>query len=205
MQNAILSGASLKEQILKFHGQSVKNGFYDDYPKESRRTEEYVCSRAMLIAGEIAEAYEAYRAGKVDVSVDALGTLQHTLHTQGLAAFASDYKKSAKGTVAEELADTYIRLCCVAGSVEIHNAEDISEELYILKDDHKDSGIHACFLRALQAVTFSCYKPIYTSDISQGLATVYFLADKLSIDLHRHIELKHLYNTTRSYKHGKDF
>lgn len=205
MQNAILSGEMLKEQILKFHGQSVKNGFYDDYPKESRRTEKYVCSRAMLIAGEIAEAYEAYRAGKVDVSVDALGTLQHTLHTQGLAAFASDYKKSVKGTVAEELADTYIRLCCVAGSVEIYGAPDLAQELAILKGETKNSGIHGLFHKASRGIDIGSYNAICSGEIAVSLAYVYLLADYLKIDLHRHVELKHLYNTTRSYKHGKDF
>lgn len=215
MQNAILSAATLKAQIESFHAQSAKNGFYDDYPtQESRQTEEFICSRAMLISGEIHEAYEAFRSGKTDVSADVFSILQRILDAQnlpiyadaqGLPSYADAYKEYVKGTVAEELADTYIRLCCVAGAVEIYHAEDVSEELYILKDDHKDNGIHACFLRASQNATFSCYRPIHASDISQGLAAVYFLADKLQIDLHLHVKLKAFYNTTREYKHGRKF
>jgi len=206
MQNAIFSGEILKEQILKFHAQSVKNGFYDDYPtQESRQTEEYICSRAMLIAGEIAEAYEAHRAGKIDVSISMLNTLQHILEVQGLPAYADAYKKYAKGTVAEELADTYIRICCVAGSVEIYGAPELVEELTILKDEFKDNGIHALFFEVLHGVMLSGYRAIYQSDIMRALSCVYLLADYLQIDLHRHVELKHLYNTTREYKHGKNY
>lgn len=205
MKNTILGASLLKQQITDFHAQSVKNGFYDDFPKESRQSEEYICSRAMLISGEIAEAYEAYRNGKIDADEAVLLQLAGVTGEHGKEIFKTTYARDVRGTVAEELADTYIRLCCVAGSVEIYHAEDISEELAILKGDHKNSGTHACFLRASQAATFSAYKPIHASDISQGLAAVYFLADKLSIDLHLHVKLKAFYNTTREYKHGRKF
>lgn len=223
MRNLIFSGEILKEQILKFHGQSVKNGFYDDYPtQESRQTKEYIFSRAMLIAGEIAEAYEAHRAGKIDVSVDVFNTLQSILDAQnlpihadvqGLPSYADAYKAYVKGTVAEELADTYIRICCVAGSVEIYRAPDLVQEVAILKNAGKNSGIHALFFGASQSVGLNCYnytKPsgyefIHKSDITRALAAVYLLADYLQIDLHKHVELKHLYNTTREYKHGKNY
>jgi len=205
MQNAILGASLLKQQITDFHAQSVKNGFYDDYPKESRQSQEYICSRAMLISGEIAEAYEAYRNGKIDAEEAVLLQLAGVMGEHGKDIFKTTYARDVRGTVAEELADTYIRLCCVAGSVGISAAQDISEELFILKEDHQKSGIHACFLRASQAATFSAYKPIHASDISQGLAAVYFLADKLGIDLHLHVKLKAFYNTTREYKHRRNF
>jgi NTP pyrophosphatase (non-canonical NTP hydrolase) len=206
MQNLIFSGEMLKEQILKFHGQSVKNGFYDDYPtQESRQTEEYICSRSMLIAGELYEAYEAYRSGKIDTESTTLDVLMLTANKQGLTAFAAEYKKYAKGTVAEELADTYIRICDAAGAAEIYHAPDLVEELANLKEEAKKSGIHALFYTAASGVGIGNYKPIHSGEISYSLACVYLLADYLKIDLHRHVELKHLYNTTRSYKHGKDF
>ena len=207
MQNAIFSGEILKEQILKFHAQSVKNGFYDDYPtQESRQTEEYICSRAMLIAGEIAEAYEAHRAGKIDVSVSMLNTLQHILEVQGLPAYADAYKKYAKGTVAEELADTYIRICDAAGAAEIYGAPDLVQEVAILKEETKKSGIHALFHKASRGIgSIGDYNTILSGEIAICLAHVYLLADYLQIDLHRHVELKHLYNTTREYKHGKNY
>lgn len=206
MQNAILSAATLKVQIESFHAQSAKNGFYDDYPtQESRQTEEFICSRAMLISGEIHEAHEAFRSGKIDTNEAVLLQLYKIITECDKDVFKQSYARDVKGTVAEELADTYIRLCCVAGAVEIYHAEDVGEELYIMKDDHKDSGIHACFLRASQNATFSCYRPIHASDISQALAAVYFLADKLQIDLHLHVKLKAFYNTTREYKHGRKF
>ena len=207
MQNAILSGESLKEQILKFHAQSVKNGFYDDYPtQESRQTEEYICSRAMLMAGEIAEAYEAHRAGKIDVSISMLNTLQHILEVQGLPAYADAYKKYAKGTVAEELADTYIRICDAAGAAEIYGAPDLVREVAILKEETEKSGIHALFHKVSRNIdSIGGYNTILSGGIAISLAHVYLLADYLKIDLHRHVELKHLYNTTREYKHGKNY
>ena len=214
MQNSILSGESLKEQILKFHSQSVKNGFYDDYPKESRQSEEYICSRAMLIAGEMSEAYEAFRAGKVDVSADVFSILQRILDAQnlpihadvqGLPSYADAYKAYAKGTVAEELADTYIRLCCVAGSVGIYDAPYLAQKVAVLKEETKKCGIHALFHAAYQEMNIASCNFIFSDEIAISLAHVYLLADYLQIDLHRHVELKHFYNTTREYKHGRKF
>ncbi len=215
MQNLIFSGEMLKEQILKFHGQSVKNGFYDDYPtQESRQTEEYICSRAMLIAGEIAEAYEAHRAGKIDVSADVFNTLQSVLDAQklpihadvqGLPSYADAYKAYVKGTVAEELADTYIRICCVAGSVEIYGAPYLVQKVAVIKEETKKCGIHALFHAAFQEMNIASCKFIFSDEIATCLAHVYLLADYLQIDLHKHVELKHIYNTTREYKHGKNY
>jgi len=212
MQNAILSAPLLKQQITDFHAQSVKNGFYDDYPKESRQSQEYICSRAMLISGEIAEAYEAYRNGKIDAEEAVLLQLAGVMGEHGKDIFKTTYARDVRGTVAEELADTYIRLCCVAGSVGLCQAgdvstynEDISENLYGLKEDHKNSGIHSCFFRASNCVKFYSYKPIDADEIANGLAAVYFLADKLQIDLHLHVKLKAFYNTTREYKHRRNF
>jgi len=215
MQNAILSDALLKQQIESLHGQSVKNGFYDDYPtQESRRSEEFICSRAMLISGELAEAYEAYRSGKIDADKQVCEALSKGIDIKqdDIPRYAMLYKEYIKGTVAEELADVYIRICCVAGSAGLAKrgdvssyAEDISEILYGLKQDNKDSGIHTCFFRALNCVIFYSYKPIDADEIANGLAAVYFLADKLNIDLHKHVKLKAFYNTTREYKHGRNF
>jgi len=206
MQNAILSDALLKQQIESLHGQSVKNGFYDDYPtQESRRSEEFICSRAMLISGELAEAYEAYRSGKIDASVEIIGDIGDQFNKENMHFFVSIYRARVKGTVAEELADVYIRICCVAGSVGIYQVGDISEWLSAIKENCKNKDINSCFFRVLYSVLFTNCSTIHTSDISQGLAAVYFLADKLNIDLHKHVKLKAFYNTTREYKHGRNF
>ena len=215
MQNAILSAALLKAQIQDFHAQSVKNGFYDDYPtQESRQTEEFICSRAMLISGEIHEAYEAFRSGKIDADSNVSQALSKAidLKQDDILRYAMLYKEHIKGTVAEELADTYIRICCVAGSVGLYEAgdvstydEDISELLRILNKGHKKDGIHTCFYYVARAVDFAGFRCLNSSGISEGLAAVYFLADKLQIDLHLHVKLKAFYNTTREYKHGRNF
>jgi len=211
MQNAILSATEFNQQAADFHAHAAKQGFYDDYPTvESRDCSEFRLKAANLIHGEIYEAYEAFRNGKIDVEQSTLKSLLYIHQKQGLAAFAVEYKKTVKGTVAEELADAYIRTCDTVGAMQLRSFEEAHiEECQTYVNNYKDSftGIHWLFTFALQTFDITMgINAFFKSDIiTWFLSPIYALADYFKIDLHQHVELKHLYNTTRSYKHGKDF
>ncbi len=209
MQNAILSATELNAQIKTFHALAVKNGFYNNYETVEKCSNPEVRYRlADLLHGEVAEAYEAYRTGKIDVSPEILYNFSYnTSNQEDMLLFAASYKERVKGTVAEELADTYIRICDKAGAYEIEfndaAIEDISLEVANIGEK---KCIHDLFFHAERMVgVWVAYRNCNSSDVAFWLAYVYALADYFKIDLHRHVELKHLYNTTRSYKHGKDF
>jgi hypothetical protein len=201
--NALPSIEQVNAHINKFNQQSVNNGFYDDYPtQQSRKSAKFLNSRAMLIGGELSEAYEAYRSGKIDASKEDMDDVIHTSKFKGLEIFSGVYKSFVKGTVAEELADTYIRICCVLGSLNVEYRGEIKNDWI---DDCKD----VLFFKTSQAILFAFCphkeKDFHASLLLDAICYLYELAANFNIDLHQHIELKHLYNTTRSYKHGKDF
>ena len=196
----------LNAQIQNLHSQSAKNGFYDDYPtKESRATADFLHSRAMLISGEVAEAYEALRCGKIDNPDE----IDNTKALEGQrASFAAAYKTHIKGTVAEELADVYIRLCCVLGALGIgYGDKDINELKNAPTPDFEKYNIHTAFydLNTLVFEAFDCAPHQMPRHFISIFIYLFHVADGLGIDINAHIELKHYYNTTREYKHGKNY
>jgi len=208
MQNAILSATELNAQIKTFHALAVKNGFYNNYETVEKCSNPEVRYRlADLLHGEVAEAYEAYRTGKVDVSQEYMNDVIHASKFKDLELFTTIYKERVKGTVAEELADTYIRICDKAGAYEIEFTDAAIEDISLeVANIGEKKCIHDLFFHAERMVgVWVAYRNCSSSDVAFWLAYVYALADYFKIDLHRHVELKHLYNTTRSYKHGKDF
>jgi hypothetical protein len=208
MQNAILSAMELNAQIKTFHALAVKNGFYNNYETVEKCSNPEVRYRlADLLHGEVAEAYEAYRTGKIDVSQECMNDAIHTSKFKDLELFTTIYKERIKGTVAEELADTYIRICDKAGAYEIEFNDAAIEDIGLeVANIGEKKCIHDLFFHAERMVgVWVAYRNCNSSDVAFWLAYVYALADYFKIDLHKHVELKHLYNTTRSYKHGKDF
>jgi hypothetical protein len=211
MQNTILPANEFNQQVLDFHTHAAKQGFYDDYPTaESRNCSEFRLKAANLIHGEIYEAYEAFRNGKIDAEQSTLRSLLYLHQKQGLNAFAAEYKNRVKGTVAEELADAYIRTCDTIGAMQIRSFEKTDiEKCQHYVSNYKDGflGIHWLFTFAMQTFDIGMGNDIFgkIDIITWFLAPIHALANYFKIDLHLHVELKHLYNTTRSYKHGKDF
>jgi len=208
MQNAILSATELNAQIKTFHALAVKNGFYNNYETVEKCSNPEVRYRlADLLHGEVAEAYEAYRSGKVDVSQEYMNDVIHASKFKDLELFTTIYKERVKGTVAEELADTYIRICDKAGAYEIEFTDAAIEDISLeVANIGEKKCIHDLFFHAGRMVgVWVAYRNCNSSDVAFWLAYVYALADYFKIDLHKHVELKHLYNTTRSYKHDKDF
>lgn len=199
----------LNAQIQNLHSQSVKNGFYDDYPtKESRATADFLHSRAMLISGEVAEAYEALRCGKIDADEAVLLQLFGVMGEHGKAIFKTTYARDVKGTVAEELADVYIRLCCVLGALGIgYGDKDINELQNAPTPDPEKYNIHTAFydLNTLVFEAFDCAPHQMPRHFISIFIYLFHVADGLGIDIKAHIELKHYYNTTREYKHGKNY
>lgn len=174
-------------------------GFYDQYPTpEHRQEQSFIDQKLMLIITEVGEAYESYRAGKIDATEEDLKSLwnnREQLIEEG--KFSETYNKTVKGTVAEELADIYIRTCDLAGATE---TEIFADDNQI---DIDSSRIDDAF-RTLTSVcvTWQISMSMRLSDI---ISYVERIAKFFNVDLEKHIELKACRNREREYMHGKKF
>lgn len=193
-------------------------GFYEDAPDFDKRLSDgsWLHQRAALIAGELAEGYEALRAG--NISPLFVGTYKYQFidlqeafsidvsNEEAKATYKKAYEDFVKGTLEEELADTVIRMCDFLGSIgfsEDGNVRDLLAE----KRLKCTAGVHKLFNKGMRkALKISSALPwgIYQATFS-ALRYPCAIADKYGIDLQKAIAQKLLYNSTRPYKHGKKF
>jgi hypothetical protein len=230
MTNRIVDFDTFNQQVQAFHQNAVLKGFYEKYPTiESRQNSEYRVSRGTLVTGEFFEAYEAYRKGRINADSDKLHELQEAMQqaipvepdekdtqkiiTSGImgAHFISLYDQSVKGTIAEELADVYIRICDTVGGFQLRplKGEDSFSDMVFEQTEKilKDNDTPQClFWHCTRIIKDFLYfrEPMY-KDIALWLAAVYALAHQFKITLPLQIDLKFIYNKYRAYKHGKDF
>lgn len=197
-------------QVAAFHKNAKNKGFYDDYPTlESRDNGEYRVSRANLIAGELYEGYEAYRKGKINADEAVISQLCGVMGEHGKDIFNSTYEREVKGTLAEELADAYIRLCDTYGSFHL---PPVLNDFYPQVADWAQDILRLhptpqlLFWRVLNTIGAGIYYRVPPqSHFEMWIGSVYALAIRFEIDLQLHIRLKSFYNLYRGYKHGKDF
>jgi NTP pyrophosphatase (non-canonical NTP hydrolase) len=209
------TAAQMSELAQRFFLAAQRNGFYDESSsfdtQEKRTTGRFARRQAMLISGEVGEAYEAMRKGQIQPDGDSI-TQAQALHKIGEGAPYFDfYGIHCKGYAAEELADVAIRCYDAAGSIGAQIGT-----LLPIPDHAKHHDADYWFINILHASTqLGAYLPIQTAPtgvarnfsmyIKEVLQYTYQLADLLQIDLNLHIELKAHYNLLRPYKHGKKF
>jgi len=224
MTNKIPRFNLFNAQVQAFHRNAVEKGFYEAYPTlESRDDREYRTSRANLITSEISEAYEAFRKGKIQTA----GTRAAIFAMEFLAQFDPSragepdqitvdefinlYNSFVKGTMAEELADVYIRVCDAVGGFgmrKLNEADDFEELVNIKLENllYQNDGNQALFWACLHIIDERIHwrAPMY-KEIATWVAAAYALANRFEIDIQTHVRIKAIYNTYRGYKHGKDF
>lgn len=170
---------------------SVAKGFYNPIPSQAQRL--------VLIIGELSEAVEAIRADKWllvenDAVYRAWEADNHEKADRGDA-----YPELIKGTVEEEIADTYIRVLDYMGYL------GVEYKPYIHEVEHLPSDLMEGILQIMTVVL-----TIPNSNEEEFLlnGTLYLLEifSKIhNIDLEFHVEQKFLYNQSRPFKHGKSF
>lgn len=225
LQQVEEKGLSMIEAI---HKGNCDRGFYDEAPKtqyERAKNEDWLAKQANLIAGEIGEAYEAFRAAKIKPDLDEVIDLRIAYidfcgdypmaAEEHKAAYKAAYEKYAKGTVEEELADALIRVLDHCGALGISDSGfamlDKSKSLFM--DGLPDLSIHKLFNKTMaQMLTYrdadiSMGDFLYWANYDMRLNIIFIceLANRFDIDLMAATEQKLAYNSTRPYKHGKKF
>lgn len=188
----------LNEDAKRLFEAARSKGFYDQYPTpEHRQEQSFIDQKLNLIVTEIGEAYESYRAGKIDATEEQLNKLWNEREELiKINMFSETYNTMVKGTVAEELADVYIRTCDLAGAT---NSELIYSSVIELNE-----GIEALF-RILTIHTVIPSESTMGWRLSEIIVITNSIAKYFNIDLEKHIELKACRNREREYMHGKRF
>lgn len=152
----------------------------------------------MLVMTEVSEAVDADRKG------DFNGVESFLERTHVHPDFNERYDAYIKGSVAEELADAFIRLCDYAGTYDLTPAESPGGDMYAewLKIFEDKSFTYAAY-SLCNMITF----PNIPDEQMLGMTLTFIecWAKFLNIDLVWHIETKMKYNENRAMLHGKSY
>lgn len=181
---------TFNELIPIAHEASKAKGFWPEGEKRSLPT------LLMLIISECAEALEADRDGRYA-----------DLETYDALMAESDndpgdevewFRNCIKDSVDDELSDVVIRLADLCGGLGIEPLQC----KYTL-NDFKDHSIPAMLYYAVEELAY----PDEPTSMRVGgcLDIIELIAERHSIDLWRHVELKLAYNKTRPAKHNKRY
>ena len=185
----------IDEFIESAYGTSCRHGFHDE--------ELSFAHQMMLVIGEVGEMVEADRKSRRS----SLGLFDDAMRSKD---FKYCFETYVKDTLEDELADVCIRLFDMCGCF------DICPKIYY------DDNVRGCWdlifgKKNLCELSFDLVRLLCESEDGVGhlealglefgciLVFIQCLADKLGIDLDKHIELKMRYNESRGYKHGKKY
>ena len=185
------------EQAKKVHANAVDKGFWD----KPHSNEHYF----MLVITEATEAVEAHRKGRT-------ASIPEGIEDFPDKAFIPSFEAHIKDTVGDELADTAIRLLDIYGGI-IKKKEDTPDITEHVKENYSHASDFFKELEEFTEWTFILVhdlsaNPIISTPllkIHNGLCTLICMAERLGIDLERHIHLKMRYNATRPRLHGKKY
>ena len=183
------------ELAKEIHANAVAKGFWD----KQHSNEHYL----MLAITELSEAVEAHRKGRTTSIPEGIEDFPDK-------AFIPSFEAHIKDTLEDELADTTIRLLDLYGSIIEEDADtiDLSEDVnenYKLLIGLDGRGFTEW---AYETVRYLCDSEVLspvTDKVYEGLCCIRNIAERLGIDLDRHVRLKMRYNATRPRLHGKKY
>ncbi len=194
----MLQRPNLGHLAATIHGNAVQHGFWE----EDYGNEHYL----MLVVCELAEAVEADRKGeKADrcgfsaMLCDWTDPEKQQDPKQYAYEYEMAFRYNIKDTVADELADTVIRLLDLAGArdFELYNVRAIVGCI------HKDMAFTANVWEVVRVLTSNSLTA--QERIVSGIVAIEILAAAYDIDLWWHVRAKMEYNASRPYKHNKKY
>lgn len=188
----------------KYHANAVDKGFY------SGRVNPYTL--LLLIISELAEAIEADRRGD-HVDSHQMQYLMENIHTN------PELLIDVKDSFEFELADAMIRMLDMFGyiksiglqasdsdyvAVRYTFTKSICDDFYYLMPEDELSTQESLLLKIISILSGSDGTETYASILSKAIYLLDTLAsDICKFNIWKCMELKHAYNITRKYKHGK--
>lgn len=188
INNKHMTNEKINQIIKKSHEVAKGKGFWDK-PNSSHVI-------VMLIISEIGEAVEAWRTNnKAEISPYVVEILDRDKYTE---VEKKIFEREIKGTVDEELADIFIRICDYLGFVNRNMDESRSIPVYLFNNS---------FVEDMYQLTSTIVHCFDEDDILYPylLVVIDNIASNYGIDLEKMIEYKTKYNITRPRLHGKNF
>lgn len=177
------------EQAKEVHANAVAKGFWD----KQHSNEHYF----MLVITKLSDAVHAHRKGRT-------ASIPEGIEDFPDKAFIASFERNIKGTVEDELADTQIRLLDLYGYL----IEEAAKDIDLSKDVDENYELLGFTEWVYETVCYLCESEVLSPDIDKvynGLCCIRDIAERLGIDLERHILLKVRYNATRPRLHGKKY
>lgn len=168
---------------------ACEHGFHD----ERHSNEHWKC----LIISELMEAVEADRKDKL-AQMKMFNDNCNTPQKNPQKHWEYVFGLFVKDTVEDELADACIRIFDLAGYRNVDLQIDTDSVAEIPRDRTVTEFVYS-IIKHLTAFN------ILHLNLKQSLELLFALADKLGIDIEKHIRLKMEYNASRPYKHGKKY
>jgi len=205
-----MNSINLLELIPKCHEAAKSKGFWDTLPDGGQMM--------MLTIGELGEAQEAHRKGRVAnwKRYEFLRD-QHIDNPKSDKDFfvPVDFADYIKDSVGDEIADAYIRLCDFVQGYDGPVVDIVKTVEYARKQPEYVDDLPANFGAALLSITsalVAMHEAIEERQVeeSAAMAAMAFhqmelLAQREGIDLATHIDLKLRYNATRPRLHAKAY
>jgi hypothetical protein len=193
----------ITEWSQRIHELALEKGWWQD-GIENRSVAEIVAN----FHGEISEAWEEYRAGRMALWYSAKdGTPYSNAYAEELFAtqpeWAYEYIKPEGFWV--EIADLLIRIADTMGAYQ-WQCQDQETEFVISSEHAADTPRFTATLHTAIAVIYDCKENVFQDDaavtLSETIIVCCAFARQCGVDLWSLIELKHAYNQTRPIRHG---
>ena len=193
-----MTAINLTELIPRCHEAAQANGWWEPRPNAGQQL--------MLVVSELSEALEADRNGKQ------AGLPAFRAYVAGAEQTGEDmtltwpyaFRHYLKDSVADELADAYIRLCDFAAGFGLNAANMAAHKagFSLIQPPVNFGAALLQIVRAIDWIDLTDSANGKESRLAQGLAGIEGLCKQRGIDLATHIDLKLTYNATRGHKHG---
>ena len=171
---------TLNDTKMEAYKMASEHGFHD----EEHSIKHYKC----LIISELMEAVEADRKGRFANPFAFVGHMHET-------DFKSNFEANIKDSVADELADACIRIFDLAGLKNIDLDVDVNTPKLAPTLSFTEMIFEAC----QELMNYNAYT------LTRTLKLIFEIAKHRDIDIKWHIEQKMRYNSTRPYKHNKQY
>jgi len=197
-----------KEQIKRVHDLAVKKEWWGTTPDLSITS---ILAKLMLVVSEIAEAVEIVREPDFDpkkiwcVSSTVRGSYEWHISNEVEALGLPRKKPEGFGI---EIADAVIRIYDLAGACNLESTTTVVDPLSSGELRNADDTL-AAFMKVTEVLSGAASSlrggggmNVFASYLFEAVEWLYGIADVHGIDLNACINLKHLYNETRSERHG---
>ena len=176
---------NLNELAKEVHAGNVERGFYEVQPT--------LKTQLMLVITELSEAVESDRKGRYARR----GDFEH--HTRDGMLFIPSFEACIKDTFEDEIAYAFIRLLDIAGNYDAY-IESALSGFFV-----NDNKIDDIFVMTYRICLISKHEEHFFRLLNESIYSIIEYCSKYDIALDFHVTEKLKYNSTRPYKHGKNY